>query len=318
MLGKEREHIFKEVLGHAMPRSVLITGAGGMLGRAFTQALKTYYPNAKIHSLRRSDLDVGNRDDVMSFSELQKGDWILHCAALVNVEKCELDPARGGREILQGTQNTIDLAKKVGAKLFYPQSFLIYDGSNNPIDETTLPAPLSKYGELKYEAEKRILAQAPESLVVRMAGFFGGEEADKNFVGAIIPKILAKIKSAESEFEVGDRTWQPTWTLDLALNSLVLMGSGKTGVYQMSCQGTATFYDLAKAIVEELGWDKKISIKKVSAQSIARQEIGRRPEMAILTTRKLRTEGLDLQRSWRESLHEYLRQPFFEQYRMND
>ena len=88
-------------------------------------------------------------------------------------------------------------------KLFYPQTFLIFDGESLPINENTLPNPLCIYGKHKLQAEL-LLNDFQNSLVVIMGGFFGGRELDKNFVGKIIPHISQLIKSNVTSIEVGD------------------------------------------------------------------------------------------------------------------
>lgn len=310
-----RQDVVRQIFESLPRRRVLVTGAEGMLGRSFVRCLKTIYPQAEVLAFGHSEFDVTDRDKVLAFSKLEESDWVVHCAALVNVEKCETQEGVGRSQILEGTRNVVDLAVRSGAQFFYPQSFLIYDGVTNPIDEQTEPHPLSVYGQMKLAAENYTLSKIPGALIVRMAGFFGGEEKDKNFVGLILPRIMERINKGDTEFEVGDRIWQPTWTDDLALNSLALLGLGKSGHYQMSCHGTATFFDLAVAMLELLGLDKKITIKKIPATAQKLAEIGKRPPKAILATQKLMSENLDFQRHWREALAEYLQHPYFDRYR---
>jgi dTDP-4-dehydrorhamnose reductase len=151
-----------------------------------------------------------------------------------------------------------------------------------------------------------------------MAGFFGGEEADKNFVGRIIPTMFAAMNRGERNFQIGDRVWQPTWTRDLAENSCQLMLAGARGTFQMACHGSASFADLGQEIVAALGWQDRLTVEPVSATAVSGSELGRRPDVAILSCERLRDERFDLQRDWRATLHAYLRHPFFDQYRLKD
>jgi dTDP-4-dehydrorhamnose reductase len=48
---------------------------------------------------------------------------------------------------------------------------------------------------------------------------------------------------------------------------------------------------------------------------VAQSELGRRPDVAILSCSRLKEEAFDLQRDWRATLRAYLRHPFFNQYR---
>lgn len=292
----------------------LVTGGEGMLGRDFLRICAAL-SGVVIAAPGRTGLDVRDAKAMQEAVPLVEGGWLVHCAATVDVEGCARDPQAARETIVDGARNAAQLAKVAGARLLYPQTFLVYDGSDNPIAEDETPRPLSLYGQLKFEAEQIIEDVLDDALIVRMAGFFGGEEADKNFVGRIIPVMHLAIQRGETCFKVGDRVWQPTWTKDLAENSMQLMLAGASGRYQMASHGQATFAELAQEIVSALGWSDRLVIETVDANAVAQSELGRRPDVAILSCDRLKEEAFDLQRDWRATLHAYLRHPFFNQYR---
>ena len=81
-----------------------------------------------------------------------------------------------------------------------------------------------------------------------MGGFFGGEEKDTNFVGKITSHISKLIKQGEKKMEIGDRVWQPTFTNDIAYNSLILLANNKNGKYNMASHGSCSFFKSKCAI----------------------------------------------------------------------
>lgn len=292
--------------------TIVITGAGGMLGRAFQEALAEVPTGARVLALPRADLDVTDRNAVLGLAAA-KPTLIVHCAADVNADRCEDDEAGCRAVQVGGTANVADLALAVGARVVYPQSFLIFGEVDGPIHEDVTPAPLSVYGRCKLEAEQLLLDGLPAtSLVVRMAGFFGGDAVDKNFVGKFVPHVLARVTAGDTGMDVGDRVWQPTYTLDLARNTLLLAVQRRTGVYHMASHGEASFHDLAAACVEELGLARSFAVRRVDATSMAGREKARRPRRAVMENRRLIAEGLDRQRSWRDALREYLARPHFQ------
>ncbi len=298
---------------------VLVTGGAGMLGLAFAE--QGSINNAmEVRALPKAVLDVRDMDQVMAWADWVEGGWIIHCAATVDVQACARDPEAARQTLVDGARNVSVLARAANARLFYPQSFLVYEGGQDPIAECTEPAPLSLYGELKWEAEQIIRDAQSDALVVRMAGFFGGDDADKNFVGRIIPVMHRAMMGGAEVFEVGDRVWQPTWTRDLAENSLYLMQAQRTGVYQMSSHGHAAFHEVASQIVEALGWGARFRIQPVPAADVAAAEAGpeRRPDRAVLGCERLKRENADMQRDWRSTLNAYLASPFFNQYRLEE
>lgn len=294
---------------------VLVTGGDGMLGRAFRDEAAAF-PRFDVRAPGRDQLDVRDRAAVASWRDWVSGGWIVHCAARVDVEGCAREPEAARETIVAGTRNITAMARDARARLLYPQSFLTYDGRDNPIPETETPRPLSLYGALKYEAEQVVREGVDDSLVIVMAGFFGGEAADKNFVGRIIPPMHAAMLRGATTFDVGDRIWQPTWTRDLAYNTLHLMAREAVGRYQMACRGHASFAELAQEIVDALGWGARFAINPVSADAVAQSELGRRPAAAILTCERLEREHANLQRSWQATLRAYLQHEFFDRYRL--
>ena len=291
-------------------KNILITGANGMLGIAFKEIINLYIPNAKVFAFGKNRLDVTDREKVLECSSLNI-QYILHCAALVNADYCEEHEEEASNIFISGIKNIIELAKITGAKVFYPQSFLIYDGKQLPITESTIPNPLNIYGLLKLKAETLLRDELPDSLVVRMAGFFGGREADKNFVGKIIPYFAKLINEGQSFIEIGDRVWQPTYTNDLAYNSLILLANNKSGLYCMASHGETSFFDLSCLIIETLGIGDRMILKKVSSLLVSKNEKAKRPEVAYIENERLRSEKLDLQRNWKEGIIEYLNHPYF-------
>ncbi len=295
---------------------ILVTGGGGMLGSAIAE-IAAASPHFVPHALSHGDLDVRDEAAVMKLADLADGGWIVHCAALVDVKQCAADPAAARTVIVDGTRNVTALAKASGARLMFPQSFLIYGGSDGLIEEATPPAPLSLYGALKLEAERVALEAVDAPLVIRMAGFFGGGPLDKNFVGRIIPAMHRAMLRGDTVFPVGDRVWQPTWTRDLAENALHLMHLNADGTYQMGSHGEATFHEVAAEIATALGWTRRLRVEPVASALVAQEETGpeRRPDRAVMACERLRREGRDLQRDWRATLNAYLTHPHFDQYR---
>ncbi len=291
-------------------KTFLITGADGMLGRAFQDVLAASVPDCRVLALNHKALDVTQRESVLAL-QAERPRFIVHCAADVNADRCEDQPALAESVHVGGTLSVAELARRCGAKVLYPQSFLIFGESAAAITEQTTPSPLSVYGRCKLEAEVRLRERLSDALVVRMGGFFGGDAADKNFVGKFTGLLARMVKEGKSSIEVGDRVWQPSYTIDLAANSLLLLARDAVGIYNMAAHGEATFCDVARACVERMGLKERISVQSVSASAMSAREKAPRPLRAVMKNARLAAEGLDRQRPWSEGLGEYLARPYF-------
>lgn len=288
--------------------NILITGSDGMLGNEF-KAISQLEEFREYHFEYITKRELG---DNFEFSNIDfKPDVIIHCAAIVDADYCENFKNEAAEVILGGTKSVINFAKLNHSKVVYPQSFLIFDGNENNITEQTIPNPLSTYGQLKYKAELEILASGVDSLIIRMAGFFGGYEKDKNFVGKFYKELLKNLHNGASEIYVGERVWQPTYTYDLAYNTMMLIKYNESGVYNMGAQGSASFFEVAEVIVDALGVKNNIKLRKPVHGHFDKLDVAKRPSVGILSTKKLKNKNLYFQRDWIESLKEYLSNSYF-------
>lgn len=299
-----RSNNLKELTEGLKDKTVLITGGTGKLAQAFHNSIKTLTPETRVFLTTKEDLNV---EDSAAFKKYLKfnPNVVIHCAARVNADYCETNFTEAKENIIGGTRNTVRFTEETGSKIFYPQSFLIFDGKTDPVDENVTPNPVSNYGKLKLEAENLVLHQA-NSLAVRMGGFFGGGKYDTNFVGKFTRQISTLISSGKHEIDIGDRIWQPTFTTDLAENSLILLALGKCGIYNMAGHGQATFFDVANFIVDSLQLENQIRVNKMAPNYTKHLDIALRPSSINMVNARLISESLDFQRHWRVSLKEYL------------
>jgi len=90
-----------------------------------------------------------------------------------------------------------------------------------------------------------------------------------------------------------------------------LLARTRTGIYNIACEGDATFFDVTQSIVDTFSLANRIAITEVDYHLVERHDKAARPASVFLSTQKLDQEGLNLQRHWKESLSEYLRSDYF-------
>ena len=303
---------FCDVVSFVENNHLLFTGASGMLGHAFKDTIRALGCNSdNCLFLSKQDLDVTS---IMNFSPFDsfRPNYVFHCAALVDADYCETYPDKAFEAIVTGTQNTEIFSKRHDATIYFPQTFLIFDGSVPLTFEDSDPAPLSTYGLLKFRAEQLLLNSKSKVLSTRLGGFFGGGIHDKNFIGKITREIAVRGYKTSSNLEIGDRRWQPTYTNDIAANVLLLLSNHRHGVFNIASRGDATFFQLTKFIINRLGVDKRVSLSNIDASYFSKKEKAVRPNSVLLSQRKLDEEGLNLQRNWQDSVAEYLACDYFQ------
>ena len=125
--------------------------------------------------------------------------------------------------------------------LVHFSSGLVFSGRHGgPWREDDATAPLNVYGKTRLAGEKAVLQTLPErACVVRTGWLFG--PGKRNFVD----DILNACHRRDSITIVDDRTGSPTYSLDLALWSIMLAERGATGLWHAVNSGQATWCELA-------------------------------------------------------------------------
>ena len=114
-------------------KKVLITGCGGMLGKAVYKEFTSRYKN-----VLATDIDL-NEDwlshmDVRDIQECEQvftkfnPDIVLHLAALTDLEYCETNQDNSWQTNALGTENIAILANKFDAELVYISTAGIFGG----------------------------------------------------------------------------------------------------------------------------------------------------------------------------------------------
>jgi dTDP-4-dehydrorhamnose reductase len=83
---------------------------------------------------------------------------------------------------VEGTRAVVAAAASAGARLMHLSTDVVFADGDRPLTEDDAPAPVTRYGEAKLEAERLC---PPEALVVRTSLLYGGERPSPHEVAAI-------------------------------------------------------------------------------------------------------------------------------------
>jgi dTDP-4-dehydrorhamnose reductase len=154
-------------------------------------------------------------------------------------------------------------------------SDLVFDGrARRPYVETDEPRPLNAYGRGKLEAERRVLAHAPDALVIRTAAFFGPWDRH-NFVTL----ALDALRRGERWPAAEDQRVSPTYVPDLVSASLDLLIDGESGLWHLANRGAVSWAELARMAAEVAGLDAGL-VSALPAVSLG--QIAQRPAYSAL------------------------------------
>jgi dTDP-4-dehydrorhamnose reductase len=275
--------------------TILLTGAGGQLGRELAPALR---PHGDVIAATRAELDIAAPDAIVAAVRALKPRLIVNAAAYTAVDAAETDAAAARATNAEGPRILAEEAKRVGALLIHYSTDYVFDGDRrDPYPEEAPAHPLNVYGTTKLEGEAAIAASGASALVLRTSWVYG--LTGKNFLTTI-----RRLAAERDELRiVADQVGVPNSTRSLAgaTARLVAMGlpalAERSGLYHLSATGEASWYDFARAIVGDAPRPRVTPITTAEYPLPAR-----RPAYGVLATAKFeRVFGFGIP-NWREAL----------------
>jgi len=170
-------------------KKILVTGGAGYIGSVLVpELLKRGHKVTVIDSFiygQHSLLDVRNdpnlvlikgdvRDEDLIKEHIKNAEFIMPLACLVGAPLCKIKPDEAREVNLDAILKLIEL-REGGQKIIFPNTNSGYgymEEGTSYCDETSPLHPVSLYGELKVEAEKRLL-EAGDAITLRFATVFG-------------------------------------------------------------------------------------------------------------------------------------------------
>ncbi len=278
---------------------VLITGGSGMLGSDILPVLERQF---EVYAPPRTQLDITDFPKVKQTVEEGKFDWVIHLAALTDLDWCEDHPEIAHRVNAEATGFLAEVSKNAGAKFAYISTSGIFDGKKrNPYTEHDIPSPINVYGKSKYEGEKFVREVFGDKgyLILRVGWLFGGGAQDKKFVG----KMFQLLREKEQVLAVNDIVGSPNYSVDIGEAIVKLIEGDFSGIFHIANSGEpASRYDIATAMKEFM--NSPTEIIPVSAEKFPTK--APRPPMEAIASVKLEDALGHPMRHWREALEEYI------------
>jgi len=272
---------------------VLITGAGGQLGRDLQLHCEAY--GDEVVAAAHATLDIGDRDAVYQAITTVRPDVVLHAGAYTAVDACEGDPDTAYRVNALGTRWVADASRRVGAYLCAVSTDYVFDGTKvDPYVEWDRPNPQSVYGRSKWGGEHEIAVHCPGAGVVR-ASWVCGEHGNN-----MVKTVLKLAERPELAF-VDDQRGHPSFTADLAVGIRRLAAARVPGLFHMTNQGAVSWYEFVAAILESAGHDPA-KVRPIKTADLDPPRPAPRPANSVLDNAALRLAGFPLLPHYRESL----------------
>lgn len=272
-----------------MKKTILITGANGMLGQEAMQLFVKY--GYEVIKAGRKELDITDFSKVENFFQEVDFDYVLHAASYTKVDDAETNQELAFSVNCEGAKNIAIAAKIKAVPIIYISTDYVFDGEKgSPYFVNDKTNPLNVYGSSKLAGEDAVKKENPMHYVVRTSWLYG--KYGKNFVDTMI-----NLSQAHKSIKVvNDQIGCPTWTVDLVgvIKNLIEKPM-PFGTYQLSNSGFVSWFDFAKKIFEIL----KIEIEIIPVGSNEFLRPAKRPKFSAM-------ENNGMLRKWDEALRDYL------------
>ncbi|TDH21441.1 NAD-dependent epimerase/dehydratase family protein [Segetibacter sp. 3557_3] len=258
-------------------RPIIITGKSGSLGKAFARICDLR--GIHYHLMGRQDFRITAPAAIEDLI-LQYNPWaIINTAGFVRVDEAESDAENCFMVNSIAPRELAKQCSRYDVKFVTFSSDLVFDGKkNDPYVESDTVSPLSIFGQSKAAAEKAVLAENPDALVIRTSTYFGPWDS-MNFVA----DALYSFQKSLPFKVVNDVIVSPTYTPDLVNVALDLLLDEEHGIWNISNNGELSWAVLAEEVAKRSGYStarlNPISLKEMGF-------VAPRPQYSVLKSEK--------------------------------
>jgi dTDP-4-dehydrorhamnose reductase len=230
---------------------VLVAGAAGMLAKDLVPCLEKR--GHDVLAPPESDLDITRLDAIRRWIDSGDPDVLINCAAYTKVDQAESEEHLA--EVINGlaVQNICLACQEADVPLVHFSTDYVFDGTKNgPYTIHDHPHPVNAYGRTKLLGEQYVLWLLRRFYLVRTSWLFGLHGT--NFIETMLRLAL---KQAQVSV-VNDQKGCPTWTQHLSEAVVLLIESGRFGVYHATNSGPTTWFDFATEIFRLAGTGTRV------------------------------------------------------------
>jgi dTDP-4-dehydrorhamnose reductase len=243
---------------------LLITGASGLLGLNLALEAGTRHTvigvdrrrlvNTPFELVNANLLDPGAIDSVL---DAARPDWLIHCAALADLEACEADPGLARRLNATLPGELAAACKQRGVKVVHISTDSVFNGTKDGIyTETDAPNPLGVYSQTKLDGEYAVLEANPNAIIARV-NFYGWSLSGQRSLAEFFVNNLNAGKRVNG---FNDVRFCPMFVGDLAEVLVKMLAKGLRGLYHVVGAEALTKYDFGVAIAHKFGFDEALII----------------------------------------------------------
>lgn len=245
----------------SQPR-LLVTGASGLLGSNLALRAAARYAVIGLthrHPLAASGFETLEADllepgAVARVLDATQPDWVVHCAALADIDACEQQPELARKLNTELPGQLAQEAARRGMRFVHISTDAVYDGTKAPYKETDAPNPLSVYAKTKRMAELAVKAAHPQWLILR-PNLFGWSP---NGAHSLAEFFYNNLSAGQAVNGFTDRLFTPLHVGFLSEIILELLAKGVHGIFNAGSSDSLSKYEFGVMIARQFGFDEQL------------------------------------------------------------
>jgi dTDP-4-dehydrorhamnose reductase len=238
---------------------ILVTGASGLLGLNLAlEAAREHqvFGTVNTHAISTEAFDVIQTDllapgSVERLLDATQPDWVIHCAALADLDACEADPALARKSNTELPAKLATHVDRGGARLVHISTDAVFDGQRGDYTEEDAPNPLSLYARTKLESERAVAAANPQAIIARV-NLFGWSLTAKRSLSEF---FFYNLRAGKQVMGFTDVFFCPLLANDLAHILVNMLGKKLSGLYHVVSSECLNKYEFGVKLAEKFGLD---------------------------------------------------------------
>ncbi len=272
---------------------ILVTGASGLLGlNTALEAAREHQVFGQVNSLRLKSTafrviqaDLLLPDAIQRLLEDTQPDWVIHCAALANVDLCETDPQQAMQMNSEVPRKLAEYVARGGARLLHVSTDAVFDGQSGDYSEQEAPNPLGVYARSKLAGELAVAEANPQAIIARV-NLFGWSISGKRSLAEFFFNNLSAQKPCMG---FSDVFFCPMLANDLGLVFLKMLEAGLSGLYHTVGSRCLSKYEFGVQIARRFGFDERL-VNPTSVQDSG-LKAARSPNLTLKTEKLVHALG---------------------------
>jgi len=245
-----------------MKQKVLITGGSGLLALNWALAIRENYSVVlglherwvELSGLETCLIDLVLEDELVRTLKTMKPHIVIHSAGLTNVEQCEDNPSLARITNVDIAENLAKACAQLDLPMVHISTDHLFVGDVPLVGETYPVSPINTYGCTKAEAELKVQAAHPASIVIRTNFYGWGPSYRQSFSDVVISALRAGKELTLFE----DVFYTPIIIETLVSTTQALIGRQASGIFNVVGDERISKYEFGIKVAKKFSLDAKL------------------------------------------------------------